>query len=259
MNLQNKVALITGGSKGIGLAVARSFAAAGADVVIVARSAGVLERAANEIRAQGGGRVLPLVCDVTVPAEVQRLPERVGEAFGSIDILVNNAGAAGSHKFLDHPDDLWEWMLTMNMTSVYQVTKAIVPGMVERGWGRIINVASIASKMGFRYMTAYVASKHGLLGFTRALAVELNPHNITVNAICPSYVNTPMTDAAVENIVSQTGRTADQSREYLERTNPQNRLIEPEEVAAVALLLVADDARGITGQAVNVDGGMAML
>lgn len=256
--LTNRVALITGGSKGIGLAVARAFAAEGASIALAARHEATLAQAAAEIE-DVGVPAMAITCDVTDRGRVHELPALIADALGGIDILVNNAGAAQSHKFLDHPDDLWDWMLAVNLTSVYQVTKAVVPGMIERRWGRIINIASVASKVGFNYMTAYAASKHGVLGLTRSLAVELNPYHITVNAVCPSYVDTTMTDAAVANIVARTGRSESESRRYLEESNPQNRLIAPEEVAVVAVMLADENARGITGQAINVDGGLVMF
>ena len=250
--------MITGGSKGIGLAVARAFAAEGACIALAARNEVTLAQAVAEIEGMGAP-AKAVICDVTDRERVQELPARIADALGRIDILVNNAGAAESHKFLDHPDHLWDWMLAVNLTSVYQVTKAVVPGMVEHRWGRIINIASVASKVGFNYMTAYAASKHGVLGLTRSLAVELNPYHITVNAVCPGYVDTPMTDAAVANIVARTGRSESESRQYLEGVNPQSRLIAPEEVAAVVVMLADENARGITGQAINVDGGLVMF
>jgi NAD(P)-dependent dehydrogenase (short-subunit alcohol dehydrogenase family) len=253
-SLKGRVALVTGGSKGIGKAVALALAEAGADVAVCARKMAELEAAAEEIRAKGR-RALATVCDVTDVEQVNRLPAVVGEALGPIDILVNNAGAAESHKFVGHPDDLWARMLEINLTSVYRVCKAVVPGMIERKWGRIITLASIASKVGARYVAAYTASKHGVLGLMRALAVELNPYHITVNAICPGYVDTPMTDANVANMVARTGKSEAEVRKILEATSPQNRLITPEEVAALAVMLAGEAARGITAQAINVDGG----
>ena len=150
-------------------------------------------------------------------------------------------------------------MLAINLTSVYYVAKAFAPHMVERRAGRIITIASIASKVGARYIAAYTAAKHGVLGLTRALAAELAPYEITVNAICPGYVNTPMTDGSVTNIASRTGMSAAQARETLARTSPQNRLIEADEVEALAVYLAQDSARGISGQAINVDGGGVMF
>jgi NAD(P)-dependent dehydrogenase (short-subunit alcohol dehydrogenase family) len=253
-SLTGHIALVTGGSKGIGKAIALALADAGADVAVCARKPAELEAVAEAIRAEGR-RAFAAPCDVTDPEQVHRLPAAVGEALGPIDILVNNAGAAESHKFVGHPDDLWARMLEINLTSVYRVCKAVVPGMIERQWGRIITVASISSKVGARYVAAYTASKHGVLGLTRALAVELNPYHITVNAICPGYVDTPMTDANVANMVARTGKSETEVRKILEATSPQNRLITPEEVAAVAVMLAGEAARGITAQAINVDGG----
>jgi NAD(P)-dependent dehydrogenase (short-subunit alcohol dehydrogenase family) len=149
-------------------------------------------------------------------------------------------------------------MLSVNLTSVYYVSKAFVPALIDRHGGRIINIASIASRVGGSYIAAYTAAKHGVLGLTRALATELMLYNITVNAICPGYVNTPMTDASVSNISGRTGMPEAQAREALEKTSPQHRLIEPEEVAAIAVFLAQDISKGITGQAINIDGGGVM-
>jgi 3-hydroxybutyrate dehydrogenase len=256
--LEGKVALITGASRGIGRAIASSFAENGAHLALAARSVEDLHRVAEALRSRGA-TAEPLICDVTDAEQVERLPALIEEKLGGIDILVNNAGAAGSHKFVDHPDDLWELLLEVNLTSVYRVTKAVVPGMIARKYGRIINIASVASKVGQRYMSAYVASKHGVLGLTRALAAEMVGHNITVNAICPGYVDTPMTDFAVSFMVARTGRSETEARKFLEATNPQQRLITPEEVASLAVWLASDDARGTSGQAINIDGGAVMF
>ncbi|HEU5098123.1 MAG TPA: SDR family oxidoreductase, partial [Roseiflexaceae bacterium] len=183
----------------------------------------------------------------------------VAAEFGGIDILINNAGAAGSHKFLGHPDELWQRLLQTNLTGTYYVTKAILPHMLGRGAGRIIMIASVAAKSGARYIAAYAAAKHGVLGLTRALAVELVDAGITVNAICPGYVDTPMTDAAIANMVARTRMDQTQARAMLEQLNPQHRLIEAEEVAALVVYLAQDISKGITGQAINVDGGAVMF
>jgi NAD(P)-dependent dehydrogenase (short-subunit alcohol dehydrogenase family) len=250
-------AVVTGASRGIGRAISVALAQAGADVAVSARSRAELEQVADAIRARGR-RALAITCDVTAPEDVARLAAGVVAELGGIDILVNNAGAAASHKFLDHPDELWHRLLDANLTSVYYVTKAFVPHMVSQCSGRIIMIASIASKTGARYIAAYTASKHGVLGLTRALAMELVPYNITVNAICPGYVDTPMTEANIANIAGRTKMTEAQARETLESMSPQRRLIAPEEVAALAVYLAQDISKGITGQAINVDGGTVM-
>lgn len=253
--LAGKRAVVTGASKGIGRSIALALAAAGADVAVNARSAPDLDGLRREIEATGR-RALAIPGDVTESASVmERLAQPVIAAWGGVDILVNNAGNAGSAKFVNHPDELWHRMLAVNLTSVYMVTKAFVQPMIAQQSGRIINVASIAGKVGGKYISAYTASKHGVIGLTRALAVELNAHRITVNAICPGYVDTPMTDASVANMVARTGMSAEDARHALERTSPQQRLIEPEEVAALAVFLALDTSKGITGQAINVDGG----
>ena len=206
-----------------------------------------------------GRRSLAVTCDVTDREQTRQMTEKVLADFAGIDILVNNAGNAKSHKFLTHPDELWDQMLAVNLTSAYIICKAFVPGMVERKWGRIINIGSIAAKVGERYIAAYTASKHGLLGLTRSLAMEFVSDNITVNMISPGYVDTPMTDGSVANIANRTGMSKEQARTVLADVSPQKRLIQPEEVAAVAMLLAQDGGKGITGQAINVDGGSVMF
>ena len=255
--LAGRRAVVTGAGHGIGRSIALALAREGADVAVSARTQTELEQLVAEIKAMGR-RSLAIPCDVTDAQQVQSMAAKSLEILGGIDILVNNAGNAGSHKFLNHPDELWHRMLAVNLTSVYYVTKACVPTMIEQRWGRIVNIASIASRVGGSYIAAYTAAKHGVLGLTRALAVELMPYNITVNAICPGYVNTPMTDASVRNISTRTGMPETQAREILENTSPQRRLMEPEEIAAVAVFLTQDLSKGITGQAINIDGGGVM-
>jgi len=255
--LAGKRAVVTGASKGIGRSIALTYARSGADIVAVGRAIGELETVAEEIRAMGS-RCLPLVCDVTDAEQVHTMAARALDEFGGVDILVNNAGMAASHKFSDHPDELWHQIIATNLTGVYYVTKAFAQTMIEQGSGRVIMIASVAAKAGGRYIAAYTASKHGVLGLTRALATELVGSNITVNAICPGYVDTPMTQASIANITNRTFMSAERARETLERSNPQGRLIAPEEVANVALFLALDASGGITGQAINVDGGALM-
>jgi 3-hydroxybutyrate dehydrogenase len=255
--LAGRVALVTGAGQGIGRAIALAYAAEGATLVLAARKVAALEALAAEI-ASMGGKAFVTPCDVTDQAQVDAMAAAAREQAGPVDILVNNAGIAGTHKFLGHPDELWLRIIDVNLHGVFRVSRAVIPQMVDRRWGRVITIASIASRIGATYMSAYSASKHGVLGLTRSLATELNRHGITVNAICPGYVDTPMADGAAANIAKQTGRSTEEALAQLAATSPQNRLIEPEEVAAVALMLAAESARGITGQAINVDGGMIM-
>ncbi len=252
--LENRIALVTGGQQGIGYSIACAMAEAGADVAICDLEMSSLENAAAEMR-KFGGMVVPVFCDVTAPKRVQHMAEFVNQELGHVDILVNNAGVSGSHKFIGHPDDLWHKMLSVNLTGVYNICKAFVPQMADAKWGRIINIASTVAKRGGAYIAAYSASKHGVLGLTRALAVELNRYDITVNAICPGFADTPMNEQTIANIVKKTGRSEEEARQTIEGHSPQNRLISPEEVAALAVMLAGHEARGITGQGINVDGG----
>ncbi len=257
LTLTGKRAVVTGAGKGIGRSIALALAAAGADVAVTARTASDLDQLTHEIQAMGR-RALAVTCDVTDVDQVQHMATTLLEGLGGVDILINNAGNAGSHKLLGHPDELWHRMLAVNLTSVYYVCKAFLPTLTAQRSGRIITIASIASRVGSNYIAAYTASKHGVLGLTRSLAVEMLPYNITVNAICPGYVDTPLTDHSVSNMVARTGMSEEKAREYVTKASPQQRLITPEEVAAVAVFLSLDMNRGITGQAINVDGGGTM-
>jgi NAD(P)-dependent dehydrogenase (short-subunit alcohol dehydrogenase family) len=257
IDLHGKAALVTGASRGIGRAIALALAESGADLALVARTAPDLEQVAAEAQAHGV-RAVALPCDVSDAEQVSRLPGQVSERLRPIDILVNNAGVAGSHKLLGHPDALWQSLLELNLTSTYRMCKAFAPMLVERGGGRIINVASVAGKVGGRYIAAYAASKHGVLGLTRSLALEFVGQGLTVNAVCPGYVDSDMTDRAILNIADRTGRKQEEIRAMLEAASPQKRLIAPEEVAALVVFLASDAARGINGQAINLDGGQVM-
>jgi NAD(P)-dependent dehydrogenase (short-subunit alcohol dehydrogenase family) len=256
--LAGKVALITGGGRGIGREIALALAQQGANIALSARKEAEIAAVAAEIRTFGR-RTISVVADVTDPAQVSAMRAAIANELGAVDILVNNAGAAGSARFLDHDDALWHQMLTANLSSVYYVSKAFVPAMAGRGWGRVINIASMHAKVGGAYVAAYTAAKHGVLGLTRALAVELVAKNITVNAICPGYVDTDMTRGSIENVRARTGMSDLEARGVFEDMSPQKRLIAPQEVAAVAVLLASEVAQGITGQAISVDGGKVMI
>lgn len=254
MKLLDRVALVTGGGRGIGRAIALAFAREGAHVAVTARTGTELDAVAAEVRGLGR-RALAVTCDVAERAQVDDAVRQVAGALGPVEILVNNAGMALAAKLLDTDDALWERHLRVNLTGAFLMSRAVLPGMLAARWGRIVNIASIAGRQGYPYVAAYTASKHGLLGLTRALAQEVVTAGVTVNAICPGYVATELTWASARNIQERTGRAFDEAVQSLAAFSPQKRLIEPEEVAALALLLASDEARGVTGQAWNVDGG----
>lgn len=255
--LAGKVALITGAGRGIGKAIAQALAEAGASVMVVARTGAEVEAVAAELRQQGH-RAEAMPCDITQPDQVNAVVAATVERLGSLDILVCNAGMAASVPTHRMDDALWQQVLAVNLTGAFYAARAALPHMLERKWGRIINIASTASKIGYSYSAAYCAAKHGLLGFTRALALEVVNKGITVNAVCPSFVATAMTEGTAQTIAVKTGRTVEEALQTLARMSPQQRLIEPEEVARVVVMLAGDGARGITGQGINVDGGTVM-
>jgi 3-hydroxybutyrate dehydrogenase len=254
MRLRDRVALVTGGGRGIGRAIALALAREGADVAVTARTIAELEQVAAEVRALGR-RAAALRCDVAERAQVDAAAEAAAAVLGPVQILVNNAGMAVAAKLTDIDDALWARHLAVNLSGAFYMSRALLPGMLAGGWGRIVNVASIAARAGYPYIAAYAASKHGLLGLTRALAMEVVTSGVTVNAICPGYVASDMTWESARRIEARTGRSFDEAVRSLAAFSPQRRLVEPEEVAALAVLLASEEARSVTAQAWNVDGG----
>jgi NAD(P)-dependent dehydrogenase (short-subunit alcohol dehydrogenase family) len=258
MRLQSKVTLITGGGRGIGRSIALAFAREGADVAVTARTQAEIDAVAKEV-AELDRQAYAVPCDVTNRESVALMVAAVHERFGRIDLLVNNAGTGRSAPFFKTDLDMWNQMLALNATSMYLVTQAVLKGMLERKYGRVINIVSTAGKIPFRYCTAYVASKHAALGFTRALALEVAGSGVTVNAICPGWVgSTGLFEETIANIVKTTGRDATVAVKALADMSPLKRVMEPEEIAHVALMLASDEAGGINGQGVNVCGGSVM-
>ena len=240
---------ITGGSRGIGACIAEQFSTAGYQVVLMARDSDVLRATSTRLGA---------ICEPLDLAQHDSLSTQIGEILirhGCPDVLVNNAGIAHSASLIETTDEQWQRTMDVNLSANFVLCRAILPQMRKRGRGRVIFVASNAGLAGYPYTSAYCASKHGVIGLMRGLAREYTDADLTVNAICPGFVETEMAIASIQRIADKTGRSLDEARRSLEKMNPQKRLIQPEEVAALALFLCAEHARGIHGQAIAVDGG----
>ena len=258
--LQGRHALITGAGAGIGAAIALQLAQAGCRLTLCGRSRDKLQAQAEALRAQ-----VPEVAVVIAPMDVanenavQAAVQQAQARFGPVNILVNNAGQAQSAPFAKTDAALWQQMLNVNLTGTYQCIQAVLPGMLEAAKagtpGRIVNIASTAGLKGYAYVSAYVAAKHGVVGLTKALALELARKGVTVNAICPGYTETDIVREAVQNIVDKTGKSEDEARQALAASNPQQRLVQPQEVAQSVLWLCAAGSDAINGQALAIDGG----
>jgi NAD(P)-dependent dehydrogenase (short-subunit alcohol dehydrogenase family) len=245
-SLEDRHALVTGGATGIGLAITKSLVAAGARVTIASRNIERVNAVAAELEGVDG-----VALDVTNPKDISA----VFEQSGPVDILVNNAGIAFATPFEKTSIEQWSNVMAVNLTGVFLCTQAVLASMRERDRGRIINIASIAGLKGAPYISAYAASKHGLIGMTRSLALELAATGITANCVCPGFTDTAMVSDAITNITSKTGRSDAEALAELVKTNPQRRLIAPEEVADTVLWLCQDSSRSITGQSIVIAGG----
>lgn len=255
--LEGKHAIVTGGSRGIGAAIAAGLVRHGADVTIMGRSAEWLERRAAELRGEKGATVAAEQCDVADASSVRSAFARATAALGPAYILVNNAGVAKSRKLVDLTPEIWNETIAVNLTGTYLCTSEVIPSMIEAKAGRVVNIASTAGLRGYKTMTAYAASKHGVIGFTRSLALETARLGITVNAVCPAYTDTDMAAAGISALMTNLGKTHDEAAKMLTSNIPRGSLITPEEVAAAVTWLCSPDASGVTGIAMPVAGGEA--
>jgi 3-hydroxybutyrate dehydrogenase len=259
--LAGRHALVTGGARGIGLACASALLARGAQVTLLGRGRDSLQAAVAGLSVSeptASNRVGFVSADIADMASVQAAFEQAARQFGPIHILVNNAGQATSQPFARTDAKLWRDMMAVNLDGTFHCMQAALPGMLAAGWGRIINVASTAGLIGYAYVSAYVAAKHGVIGLTRSVALEVARKGITVNAVCPGYTETDIVRDAVANIVAKTGMSEDQARAKLAERNPQGRLVQPSEVADAVAWLALPSASSINGQAISVDGGEVM-
>ena len=257
VSLEGRRALVTGGSRGIGFAIAKSLLARNVDVVLLGRQSDRLDQARESLVGGSSPCVETVAVDVT---QRDSLSDALGGVLDKrgVDILVNNAGGTTGVPFHKLDEEGWDDALALNLSSAFLCTKAILPSMRSTGWGRIVNIASTAGQKGYAYVSAYCAAKHGLIGFTRALALELAKTEITVNAVCPGFADTDMTRTSVENIAAKTGMAAEAARKELAALNPQGRLVQPDEVAEAVVYLCQPSSSSMTGQAISVSGGEVM-
>lgn len=255
--LEDKVALVTGGGTGIGKAIAQRLAECGAKVAIASRHMAKVERAAAEIKARSLF-VLPLSMDVRKKIAIERAIDTVVSRWGGVHILVNNAGISGLSTIADPDDSKWYDIIDTNLSGLYLVTKATLKVMPDHAGGRVINISSVLGKFGVPGYTAYCTSKHGMIGFTRALALEVVNRGITVNTICPGWVDTEMASLGIAETAAYLGVTPEQFKAQAIEGVPIKRFLEPEEIAELVAYVASDAARGITGQALNICGGQVM-
>ncbi len=246
-------ALVTGGGRGIGAAIARALTQAGAVVTIAGRTEAPLRQAVEEGIAAGFA-----VLDVTDPTSITLGLADAEAERGVIDILINNAGAVETAPFAKVSRPVWDRLIAVNLTSVFCMTQALLPGMLARGWGRVVNVASTAALKGYPYVSAYVAAKHGVVGLTRAVALETARTGVTVNAVCPGYADTELLRESIAGIVARTGKGEAEIVGRFTASNPQGRLVLPGEVAAAVVYLCSSGADAMTGQSLAVSGGEVM-
>ncbi|MDA0999117.1 MAG: SDR family NAD(P)-dependent oxidoreductase [bacterium] len=256
MRLKGRRAFVLGGGRGIGRAIALAFAAEGADVVVAARTKNEVDEVAAAVE-KAGVRSAALICDVGRAAEVEHAVREAESRLGEIDILVANAGVLHHAPLAEQTDAIWDEALRVNLSSVFWATRAAMPRMAARGWGRVIAMSSVSGKVGGRNRSAYHATKHGVIGFVRSVALEVADRGVTVNAICPGFVNTRMITDNKKDFADFSGKNLgeDETIQSFRTEIPMGRFLEPEEVAQMAVYLASEDARGITGQAFTISCG----
>ncbi|WP_146343770.1 SDR family NAD(P)-dependent oxidoreductase [Falsiphaeobacter marinintestinus] len=250
MSIEGKHAIVTGGGTGVGAEIAQQLAHAGAKVTVMGRREGPLREVAKQHKFIGW-----VTCDVTDDVAVKAAFRQARGLNGPVEIVVANAGAADSVPFAKMSSDMLQSMLSVNLIGVANVWQAALPDMKSAGWGRMIAIASTAGLKGYSYVSAYCAAKHGVVGLTKALALELASSGVTVNAICPGFIDTPMLDRSIVNIIEKTGMSDDKARASLVAGNPQKRFIQTDEVAGTAVWLCSDAARSVNGHALSLSGG----
>ena len=257
-HLNGRHAVVTGGGRGIGRAISAELARLGAKVTIMGRAAAALETQAAKLRAEYQVEVAAVVADMSSAEAIRAAFASASKDLGPVSVLVNNAGIAHAAPLLRTDLDKWNELLAVDLTAPYLCIQQVLKGMTSAGYGRIINISSTAGLTGYPYVTAYCAAKHGLIGLTRALAMEVAKSGVTVNAVCPGYTDTDIVANTVTNIVAKTERTAEQALSELLVHNPQGRLIAPEEVAAAVGWLCQAGAQSVTGQSIAIAGGELM-
>lgn len=252
-SLAGKHALVTGASRGIGAAAAAALAGEGVRVSLLGRDAAGLQRVSAELG--GADQAYPIVADIADSAAVQNAFAAARTHFGPVHLLINNAGQGASAKFTDTDEALWHRLMGVNLTGTYLCTRHAVTDMLAQGYGRIVNIASTAGLRGAPYISAYATSKHAVIGLTRSLALEYAARNITVNAVCPGFVDTDIVKDAIANIMSKTGRSESEALATLVATNPQRRLVQPREVADTVMWLCRPGSESVNGQSIILAGG----